>query len=75
MTTPVVVVVCLHVLQPPDFLHVTRTVPPPGLRVTEGLQSGLSGSDFVHSQVTSVVTPTPPPAMRARMVTVEVTSR
>ena len=75
MTTPVVVVVCLHVLHPPDFLHVTRTVPPPGLRVIEGWQSGLSGSDFVQAHDTSVVTPAPPPAIRAITITVDVTRR
>jgi hypothetical protein len=30
MTTPDVVVVCLQVLHPPDFVQVTLTVPPPG---------------------------------------------
>lgn len=36
MKTPDVVVVCLQVLQPPDFVQVTLTVPPPGVVVIVG---------------------------------------
>jgi hypothetical protein len=36
MKIPEVVVVCLHVLHPPDFERVTVIVPPPGLVVTVG---------------------------------------
>ena len=60
----VVVVVCLHVWQPPDLTHFTVTVCPSGLVVVVGLQSGRFGSALVHSQVTVAETP-PPPAIRA----------
>jgi hypothetical protein len=70
MKTPeVVVVVCLQVWQPPDFVHCTVIVCPPGLVVMVGLQSGVSGSALVHSQVIVVVTPPEPPAFRAVTIT------
>ena len=61
MTRPklVVVVVDLHSEQPPDLVQLTLT--PPGNVLVLGLQSGVSGADFVHSQVTVVVAPKPPP--------------
>src|SRR5262245_26838636 len=76
MTRPklVVVVVDLHCEQPPDILQLTLT--PPGNVVVLGLQSGMSGSAFVHSQVTVVVAPNPPnppPPILAMMITSFVT--
>jgi hypothetical protein len=70
MTMPklVVVVVCLHSLHPPDLVQPTLT--PPGNVVVFGLQSGLSGSAFVHSQVTVVVAPKPPPPPPIRAMTI-----
>jgi hypothetical protein len=74
MNTPDVVVVCLQVSHPPDFLHVTVIVLP--VRVTTGVQSGLFGSAFVQAHDTVVVTPVPPCGrLRAVTITVDVTSR
>jgi hypothetical protein len=80
ITTPedVVVVVCLHVLHPPVLLHLTRIVPPPGVLVETGSQSGSSGSAAVHSHVTVVSAPPPPPPcgrFRAVTITVDVSRR
>jgi hypothetical protein len=52
------------------------TLTPPGNVVVFGLQSGVSGSAFVHSHVTVVVAPNPPPpppAIRAMTITEPVT--
>jgi len=73
MTRPklVVVVVDLHSEQPPDLVQLTLT--PPGNVLVLGLQSGVSGADFVHSQVTVVVAPNPPPPILAMTITSFVT--
>jgi hypothetical protein len=71
----VVVVVVLHVLQPPDFVHFTRIVCPSGLVVLVGLQSGLFGSALVQAQVVDVSTPPEPPVFLAVTITVGVTRR
>jgi hypothetical protein len=75
MTTPVVVVdmLVLQVLHPPDFTQLTVVLLPEV--VLWGLQSGLFGSDLVHSHSMVTVPPTPPARRRAVSITVGVTSR